>query len=80
MYSLVYFAASLSAPFSLPLPPKLLSEFAKAPGRLLWLQEGPKHNLKTKARTQCGNNIEEHCGKGLPVKQFLCRPIPFQGR
>ena len=61
-------------------PKKLLSEFAKEAGRLLWLQEGPKHNLKTKAKTQCGNNIEEHCGKELPVKQLLCWPIPFQGR
>lgn len=57
-------------PLSLHLPQKLLSEFAKEAGRWLRLQEGPKHNLKPKARTQCGSNIEEHGEKELPIHGF----------
>lgn len=52
---------------------------AEEAGQLLWLQEGPKHNLNTKGKTQFSNNIEEHCGKELPVKQLLWWPVPFQG-
>lgn len=47
---------------------------AEEAGQLLWLQEGPKHNLNTKGKIQCSNNIEEHCGKEL-----LWWPVPFQG-
>lgn len=77
---LLLYGKTTLPPFFLLLPKKLLPEFAKEAGRLLWLQESPKHNLKTKAKTQCGNNIEEHHVKELPVKQLLCLPIPFQGR
>lgn len=56
-----------SAPFSPPLPQKLLSQFAKEAERLLQLREGPKHNLNTKAKTQCSNNIED------PWKRTACK-------
>lgn len=56
-----------SARFSPPLSQKLLSEFAKEAERLLWLRKGPKHNLNTKVKTQCSNNIEE------PWKRTACK-------
>lgn len=41
------------------------------------LQEGPKHNLKTEVKTECLNNIKEHRGKELSIKQLLWERIPF---